>query len=129
MTPLAMPRVLDTFLVSQKIHIANVPGCAKRMGMWGLPPLFMSFLMTMAAIFGGRKSRRWNKFAVIGSRVRRQKRHLCTEKIVIPRRSRLVVGVACIVAGASLVEDGRHREAQDERSEKDKAFHCIPFPS
>jgi len=52
--------------VVQKINVSQIPGRTVGVGMGGLSPLVLSFLMTMAAVLRGRKGFGVDEFTGVG---------------------------------------------------------------
>ncbi len=96
----AMARELDTLAVVEEIDVAQVPGGAVGVGVGGLTPLMLGFLVAVTAVLRGGKGLWVDEFTGVGGHERRQEMSVFAEVIVVLFRYLRAVGSA---SGGSLV--------------------------
>ena len=90
----AMARELDALAVVEQIDVAQVPGGAVGIGVGGLTPLVLRFLMTVAAVLSGGKGFGINELTGVGGHERREKVIVLAEVVVVLLRYLRAVGRA-----------------------------------
>lgn len=112
--------VLDTFAVVEEIDIAKVPGGTVGVGVGGLAPLMLGFLVTVAAVLSGGKGLRVDELAGVGGHERRKEMSVVAKVIVVLFGYLVAIGCAgggcliCFAAGG----DGSRRIHGDEEESK-----------
>lgn len=127
-TAFAVARKFNSFAVVEQADVAQVPGRTVGVGVGGLTPLMLGFLMAAAAVLCCGKGLGVNEFTGVGGHQRGEEMSLVAEPIVVFFRHLYAVGGS---SGGSFVGfatgcDGaeRQRGCQGEREVQDAHDNC-----
>jgi hypothetical protein len=127
-TAFAMARKLNSLAVVKQADVAQVPGGTVGVGVRGLTPLMLGFLVAVAAVLCGGKVFWVDKFTGVGGHEGRQEMSLVAETVVILFRHLYAVGSSCgsSSVGFATGNDGadRQRSCQGEREIKCAHDYC-----